>query len=156
MSEESVNLESVKKVINDAFKQQKDELIDAVIKDLGQVNMEHQADVDRQLEGFRVAVHTSVVDLQEEITSQINCINRKVVGWGWVVIIAILTLALSVTISFFLLSWYHEKYLTTVYTRELHEGQTRDKGATRAIHVKPFTDAQIDSLENEQLQALKK
>src|SRR5664279_1965315 len=156
MSEESVNLDSVKKVIHDAFKQQKNELIDAVINDLSNVNIEHQADVDRQLEGFRLAVHTSVVDLQEEITDQINCINRKVVGWGWVVIIAILTIALSVTISFFLLFWYNEKYLTTEYTRELHEGQTRDKGSTRAIHVKPFTDAQIDSLENEQLQALKK
>lgn len=143
-SSETVNFNDIKKLLNDRFNQQKDELINAVVTDLGNVNIEHKADVDRQIEQF-----------SENIKQQINGINKKVVGWSWVVIIAIITFIASVLVSFIIITKYHEKYLSDRLVKQQQEWQTHPNGTTRAIPM-PKTDREIQAEQDEILKSLKK
>jgi hypothetical protein len=132
---ETVNLESIKILLNSRFAQQKTELTNDLSQSLAQVNIEHQADVERQ----------------------ITKIDKKIVGWYPFVLGLIITIIISIVLSFLIITWYHEKYLTmNRFERDTREAQARDKGTTRAIHIKRQTDAQIDSMQNEQLKAIKK
>lgn len=148
---ESVNLDSVKKVIRDEFQQQKNDLINAVITDLGNVNIEHKADVDRQIRGFK-----------DDIIKQITKVNKKVVGWPWFIIILLIW-----SILFFIgFVYYHNNYLSVgrkihMFGNELFltsrkNTQIHYSPITRGPSKKKYTDAQNDSIHESNICSIQK
>jgi hypothetical protein len=132
---ESVNLESVKNILKTEFAAQKRQLTDDLSQSLAQVNIEHQADVERQIEKL----------------------NKKIVGWYPFIIGLLITMMVSIALSFVIITWYHEKYLTeNRFIRDQHEAELRDRGTTRSVKEVHRTDAQIDSTQKEQLKLIKR
>ena len=95
---EQVNLESVKKVIRDEFRQQKDELTDAVYDRIAGTFTDFMKNIEDGQKGNLI-----------EIKEQISKLNKKVVGWGWFIFILIVW---SI-IMFFAYVTYHNHYLKT-------------------------------------------
>ena len=143
---EQVNLESVKKVIKDEFKQQKNELTDTVCNRFA-----------GEFKSFMENMELGQNNFQTETKAQIAKINKKVVGWGWVIVTSIITFIISVLVAFLILTWYHERYLSpVVQAREQHENELNDRGVTRSGHVIPKSIYEIrkDSIRDDSLRKI--
>src|ERR1035437_6120565 len=80
-----------------------------------------------------------------------------------IVFTALAAIIITLLIVFMLLPWFHNHFLAEInyrstdtieWTKQLHEGQARDNGATRSIPM-PKTDAERDTLINQQERAIK-
>src|ERR1035437_1318066 len=80
-----------------------------------------------------------------------------------IVFTALAAIIITLLFVFMLLPWFHNHFLAEInyrstdtieWTKQLHEGQARDNGATRSIPM-PKTDAERDTLINQQERAIK-
>ena len=137
---DKINFDDLRNLLSKEFDKQQT----LIFTQLAKVDIDHKADVDRQIEGYKL-----------EVTKQIDKVHKKIVGWTWIIIIATFAIILSITISYIIITNHYDKFLSDVFVKEQRDAEKADKGTTRTIPM-PKTDAQIDSAENEILSTIKK
>ena len=148
---DKINFDDLRNLLSKEFDKQQT----LIFTQLAKVDIDHKADVDRQIEGYKTEATRQIEGYKLEVIKQIDKVHKKIVGWPWVIIIAILAIILSITISYIIITNHYDKFLSDVFVKEQRDAEKADKGTTRTIPM-PKTDAQIDSAENEILSTIKK
>jgi hypothetical protein len=148
---DEINFDDLRNLLSKEFDKQQI----LIFTNLAKVDIDHKADVDRQIEGYKREATRQIEGYKLEVTKQIDKVHKKIVGWTWVLIIAVIAIIVSITISYIIITNHYDKFLSDVFVKEQRDAERNNKGTTRTIPM-PKTDAQIDSAENEILSTIKK